>query len=229
MGRWTDGQTDGGIRNLKGRKGVPWPGKVCRARSPPTCTEGGRCQSSVLPRRASATAPCSAGPLQSATRWWTPPRTWPPAPRTCVAAPPALVPPSQSTPASAPTRGDSPRTGGARTSAVSGPRPGPAPGPTPTPGPWGWGRDPWAGHPASGWGPGTVSREGGQENRKGTWEAQREDPAWVQGAELTPEARRAQGGCPGGIAPQAPLPAASPEVSWGPGQAGPSLPRRGAP
>ena len=127
------GRTDGwrDKRNLKGRKGVPWLGKVCRARGPPTCTEGGQCQTSVLPRRASATAPCSAGPLRSATRWWTPPCTWRPAPRTCVAAPPALVPPLRSTPASVPTRGDSPRTGGARTSAVSGPRPGPAPGPTP--------------------------------------------------------------------------------------------------
>lgn len=56
----------------------------------------------------------------------------------------------------------------------------------------------------------------------GTWEAQREDPAWAQQAELTPEARWAQGGCPGGIGPQAPLPA---RIQLGARQAGPSLPR----
>lgn len=124
-----EGGTQRGGSSHKGRRGC-WPGYRCSARVPTRLDVEGRvCPASVLPRRASATAHCWARPSPGATGWWTPACTWPPAPRTCAAAPPVHVPPLLSTPASVPMQGASRRTGGALTSAVSAP-PGPAPGAT---------------------------------------------------------------------------------------------------
>lgn len=84
---------------------------------------GGRRVTSLCPtRRVSAAGPCLAQPLPSAMHWWTRTSMRPPAFRICAAAPPAHVPPLLSTPASVPMQGDSRRTGGALTSAVSTPQ-----------------------------------------------------------------------------------------------------------
>lgn len=168
----------------------------------------------MLPRRASATAPCGARPSRSATRWWTLPCTWPPAPRICAAARTARVPPSPSTPASVPMQGDSPRTGGALTSAVSAPWPGPAPGPTPTLGPGGEGaRDRtsgiWLGTQGKWSHLGVLQREGGQGDRRECGGPRGRTRPWYS---------------PGGHRR-----AASPRRQWELGAGRPSLPRRGAP
>lgn len=94
-------------------------GKEPPGRGGPTQSRPEAVNRRCAPRRTSAAAPCWARPSPSATGWWPPTITWPPAPRTCAAAPPARARPSPSTPASAPTRGGSRRTGGAPTSAVS--------------------------------------------------------------------------------------------------------------
>lgn len=192
MDRYVDGQMDrglegqmgggreGGMRRwmrdgrwasrwLAGRlepqgKGASWPGERLQGWGPHRYRTEDRASSLCLTRRASVATPCWAQPLLSATGWWMPRCTWPPAPRTCAAAPPAHVPPSPSTLVSVPTPGDSRRAGGALTSAVSAPMHwGGAQGPAPTLGPWGEceGGDPQAGHLAPGWGSGQVEPLGG--------------------------------------------------------------------
>lgn len=221
--RVVDGQTDRrmkGKRNFRGGRGSPG---LEMSAGP----EGGQRRASVLPRRASAAAPCSARPSRSATSWWTPLRTWPPAPRTCAAAPRAPVPPSRSTLASAPMRGDSPGTGGAPTSAVSGSQQGRPPHSQGVPGDgddtpgqdvWRLARDQGQGELV-----GRVGRRRAEGTRLG-------GPGWVPRAELTPEARRAQRGYPGGPVVWAPLPAASPRGELGSRTGGARPPKmRGSP
>lgn len=192
-----DGWVNG--RNLKRKKRLPGRGEGCRARVPAgSHMEGRGYSASVLPRRASAAAPCWAWPLPSAMGWWTPTCMWLRAPRTCAAALPAHVPPSLSTPASVPMQGASHRTGGALTSAVSAPHQGlgqePYWGralcPAPMLGPWGGGEggDPWVWLRTQGrqsYSGGPIARGWAGEKRAickawGCLGAQREDPAWAQ-------------------------------------------------